>query len=269
MFGYILFSKANSTNEEFKAYRSHYCGLCHVLKEKYGKKGMMSLSYDMVFLEMLLSDLYDQERTEISERCTVRPARKHKAVYTNATTYAADMEMLLYYYSLLDNAYDEKKDIKKAEEYREAAERVSREYPAEAKAIKEGLIEIHEEEEKNSKDYVHMASIFGKILGEIFVWKKNDFFAPELRAIGEALGRYIYIIDAWCDKEKDKKKGIYNPLPENMSKDEVSALLTEYAASATDIFERLPLDEYVPLMRNILYSGIWVKYDLKKEGKND
>ncbi len=268
MFGYILLSKANANKQETKEYRAHYCGLCHVLKEKYGKKGMMSLSYDMVFLELLLSDLYDQERETVTESCPVHPLSRHQATFTSASRYAADMEILLYYYSLLDNAYDEKKDIKKAEEYKNYAENVSRLYPREAKAVKDGLIKIHEEEEKNNKDLVYMSSLFGNILGEIFVWKKDDFFAPELRAIGESIGRFVYIMDAWCDKEKDKKKGIYNPIPEGMDKDEVHSLLLESAASASETFERLPLDEYVPILRNILYSGIWVKYEIK-EKKND
>ena len=67
MFGFVVLSKENASEEERSIYKSHYCGLCHVLGERYGKKGMMALSYDMVFLEMLLSDLYDEEKTTGTE----------------------------------------------------------------------------------------------------------------------------------------------------------------------------------------------------------
>ena len=43
----------------------------------------------------------------------------------------------------------------------------------------------------------------------------------------------------------------------------------------TDAFERLPLVENVEILRNILYSGVWVRYGksraarLEKEKKED
>ena len=109
MFGYVLLSKSNSTEEERNLYRSYYCGLCHILKEKFGTKGQKSLSYDMVFLNMLLSDLYDEKIIEGEECCPIKPLKKHKFTCTLSTSYAADMQMLLHYYSLLDNIRDEQK----------------------------------------------------------------------------------------------------------------------------------------------------------------
>ena len=61
MFGYVTADIANMSKEEKACYKAHYCGLCHVLKERYGTAGTSLLSYDMTFLEMLLSDLNDAE----------------------------------------------------------------------------------------------------------------------------------------------------------------------------------------------------------------
>ena len=105
-----------------------------------------------------------------------------------------------------------------------------------------------------------MALLFGRILGEIFVQDDEDFFASELRLIGCGLGRFIYILDAYNDRVKDQKKGLYNPLGQEMSNDEVKELLLDAASIASAAFERLPLDEYIPILRNILYSGIWTKF---------
>lgn len=266
MFGFVVLSKDNSTKEERELYKGHYCGLCHVLSEKYGKKGMMALSYDMVFLEMVLSDLYDEAKTEGTETCSLHPFKSHRYIHSKSSSYASDMQMLLYYYSLLDHVHDEGKGAKKAESYKERADELESIYPRQAKAIKEGLAEITEREERNDRNVGEMSLLFGKILGEVFVSDDEDFFAPSLRMLGCGLGRFIYILDAWTDKEKDYRKGLYNPLDRNCSKEEAESLLLDAAADATEAFERLPLDEHISILRNILYSGIWTRF---KAGKKD
>ena len=116
MFGYVTADIKGLSKEERATYKAHYCGLCHVLKERYGSIGTSSLSYDMTFLEMLLSDLNDRKETEGSERCSVHPIKEHTYIYTDSTGYAADMQMLLGYYSLLDNIHDEGKGEKEESE---------------------------------------------------------------------------------------------------------------------------------------------------------
>ena len=50
MFGYIIINKGDMKFREFDIYHSYYCGLCQALKERYGKLGQISLSYDITFL---------------------------------------------------------------------------------------------------------------------------------------------------------------------------------------------------------------------------
>lgn len=267
MFGFIVLSKANSSDEEQKSYKAHYCGLCHVLKKKYGKKGTIALSYDMVFLELLLSDLYDRPLNSGKEKCSIHPIKEHNYIFTEATDYAADMQMLLYYYSLLDNVHDEGKDIKKADGYKAYAEELEKKYPRQAEAVKKGLSELSKHEKENLKDPILMSLLFGSLLGEIFVWKEEDFFSSELRAIGCAIGRFIYIMDAWTDRKKDLKRNQYNPLRNDITEKEAEEMLLDAASAATESLERLPLDENISLLRNILYSGIWFRFGKKeKEG---
>lgn len=267
MFGFVVLSKKNASQEEQKTYKSHYCGLCHALNESYGKKGMMALSYDMVFLEMLLSDLYDQEKITGKETCHIHPFKAHDYTIAKASDYAADMQMLLYYFSLLDNVHDEGKDKKKAETYKENVKTLMAKYPRQGEAIQKGLEEIERREKENEKDPSLMSLLFGRILGEVFVPSDEDFFSSDLRALGCGLGRFIYLLDAWTDRKKDAKKGLYNPLPDNIKQEEIHAMLLDAASTASTAFERLPLDEYISILRNILYSGIWIRF--KAEEKNE
>lgn len=260
MFGFVVLNKADASEKDKEAYKAHYCGLCHVLDEKYGKKGMLSLSYDMVFLDLLLEDLYNETPISGMERCKLHPLKEHRFQISEATGYSADMQMLLYYYSLLDNLKDEGRDEKKVLLYKDAILTLSERFPRQAKAIQSRLEELGKEEKNNNKDPEKLSLIFGRLLGEVFAREDDGFFSSDLRALGCALGRFIYLLDAWVDKKKDEKKNLFNPLPDSISAEEMEQMLLDAASAASGTFERLPLDENLPLLRNILYSGIWSSF---------
>ncbi len=269
MFGYVLANGSSLSKEEKAIYKAHYCGLCRVLREKYGNQAMMALSYDMVFLEMLLADLSDDEETRGSERCIPHPVKEHEYIITPSTYYAADMQMLLGYYSLLDHLNDDGKGKDKEAKARKLLPSLEEKYPRQSAALKENLAILGENEKKNLRDPETMSLIFGNILGEIFVVDDTSFFRDDLRTLGCGLGRFIYLIDAWCDREKDRKKGSYNPLDENISRETMKAMLLDAASTASDAAERLPLDQHVFILRNILYSGIWSKFEDRKNTNDD
>ena len=68
MFGYVTINKDALSAEEYQRFRAQYCGLCHVLAQRYGKVGRAVLSYDMAFLSALLASLYEPEERAGEER---------------------------------------------------------------------------------------------------------------------------------------------------------------------------------------------------------
>ena len=46
-------------------------------------------------------------------------------------------------------------------------------------------------------------------------------------------------------------------------------ILTMMLAEACKSFERLPLVEYASILRNILYSGVWCRYELTNQKRKD
>ena len=105
--------------------------------------------------------------------------------------------------------------------------------------------------------------LFG-LLGELYVWKK-DVYERDLRELGFYLGKFIYLCDSFEDVEQDIKKKNYNPLVERFERPEFEAesrmMLEDMMARACRAFECLPLLEDAPIMRNILYSGIWLRFE--------
>lgn len=103
MFGYIVMNKPEIKMKDFDMYRTFYCGLCRELREKYGISGQITLSYDMTFVIMLLSGLYEPKTYKGTTRCILHPVRKQPVRKNVMTEYCADMNILLTYYKCLDD----------------------------------------------------------------------------------------------------------------------------------------------------------------------
>ena len=73
MFGYIECNRSKLSKEEEERYQSVYCGLCRNLKMRYGELERMSLSYDMTFVILFLSSLYEPKEKTTDFRCGIHP----------------------------------------------------------------------------------------------------------------------------------------------------------------------------------------------------
>ncbi len=269
MFGYVLINKPELKIREFENYRSYYCGLCHQLKEEYGTVGRMTLNYDITFLTMLLSDLYDVEDETKNSRCVVHPLHKHCSRQNKITQYCADMCILLSYYKCVDDWNDEKKLSKRflGKVLKRKYKKVKARYPQKADFIESRLNMLSIVESSKITHIDKAARVFGEIMAELFVYK-DDMWKEDLYKIGFYLGKYIYLLDAYEDIEEDLKSGSYNPLKEIYQnenfEEQVLQLLLLMIGECTDAFERLPLVENVEVLRNILYSGVWVRFGKAK-----
>lgn len=272
MFGYVLVNKPELKIKEFDAYRSYYCGLCHALKDRHGLAGRLTLNYDMTFLIMILSDLYDEKESCDCHHCIVHPLEKHNCRRSSVTDYCADMCVLLAYYKCRDDWKDEHKlkaRLAMAALSRKA-KRVAARYPEKADFVEKKMNMLDIVENAKNLPIDKVAKVFGEIMAEVFVYK-DDFWKEDLYKVGFFLGKFIYLLDAYEDIEKDIKTGDYNPFKELYGKpdfdDQVLNLLLLMIGECTDAFERLPLVENVEILRNILYSGVWVRYGKAKAEK--
>ena len=272
MFGYIYVNEQELKLKEYTVYRSFYCGLCHNLKQRYGRTAQMMLNYDLTFLALLLSGLYEPDTESFEKRCIPHPVKKHKMVGNEAVDYAADMCVLVSYQKLKDDWEDEKKQTRRAAAamLRSAYEKVAEKYPRQVKAIEENIRLLHEAERQNCKDIDYVAGLTGKFLAELFVWK-DDIWQDELRTMGFFMGKYIYLMDALEDVEQDKKNKNYNlfseygPVWGTEKEKEIHEILVAMMTEASRSFERLPILQNAEIIRNILYSGVWCKYVMIKE----
>jgi len=275
MFGYIVINKAEMKFKDFDMYQSYYCGLCNRLKECYGRRGQMTLSYDMTFLIVLLTGLYEPETTINSVNCIAHPFEKHTARTNEYSDYAASMNLILTYYKCKDDWNDERKKKSYAvmQALRSKMEVIKKAYPEKVSRVTANLQRLSILETENEQNIDLMAGLFGEIMAELFA-VRHDEWETSLRKIGFFLGKFVYLMDAYEDVEKDIKSGNYNPFKKTFTEDadfadNIRSLLTLMMAECSREFEKLPILMHTDILRNILYSGVWQKYVLVTEKRNN
>jgi len=274
VFGYIIANADNLPRERWVRFREFYCGLCRVLRRKYGALGGVTLSYDMTFLAMLLNALYEPGEQRREERCPAHPLKRHHYVTSDVLDYCADMNVALSYHKCLDNWRDDKNAVSAAEAklLEGAYRRIQAVWPEQCHAIEIWLDEIHRIESDNREAVDPPVNATGRMLGRLFQYRPEDIWAESLRVIGDGLGRFIYLMDAYDDLPRDVKRGGYNPLKALRGRDDYEDFCRDAmmmaVADATREFELLPIVQDADVLRNILYSGIWSKYVLIRQKRD-
>ena len=145
--------------------------------------------------------------------------------------------------------------------------KIIKKYPYKAQNIKRSLQKLAAAEKRNCSSIDYTAGCFGDICAGIFVCH-NDEWAGDLRRMGYFLGKFIYLMDAYEDMEEDKKKNCYNPFLATrdvcITHEEVYKILLMMMSEAGKAFERLPVVQNVGILRNIIYSGVWCRYECIK-----
>ncbi|MBQ7867050.1 MAG: hypothetical protein IJ354_02755 [Clostridia bacterium] len=273
MFGYVTIAAGALTPEQQVRYRAFYCGLCHALGRRHGQLGRMTLSYDATFLYLLLTSLYEPESTEGSARCLPHPFKPHAYVQNELADYCCDMNIALAYHKCLDDWQDDHSLTGRTEAalLRQAYDRVYSLYPDKCREIERCLKAISALEKSGESSPDTGANLSARMLGVIYRFRE-DMWADTLGTLGEGLGRFVYLMDAYDDLEADLKKGRYNPLHAWHDRDDyetfVKDSLTLLIGEATEAFETLPLVQNMDILRNILYSGCWSRYQLKQQKHN-
>lgn len=271
MFGYLAADTAHLTPEELVRYKACYCGLCRCLHQRHGVSARLTLNYDMTFLALLLQSLYEPEERKGDDTCLVHPFRSRQWQQSDVTGYASDMNLVLAYLKCLDDWEDDGSmlSLGEAKALQKVYEKVSGLYPRQCRVMKESLDSLGRLEKAGREDPDAAAASFGRLLGELFVWR-DDRWSDTLRQMGDALGRALYVIDACMDLAGDAACSRYNPfrryygLTDNAAR--FRAILQMLMGDCLRSFDRLPLVQDVSILKNILCIGFWTQFD-RKYGK--
>jgi len=264
VFGFVTASVGELDKAQKDRYGSIYCGICREIRMRGTQTARLGLSYDMAFLALLLMSLYEPEEETGSLLCAAHPLRRKVWADNEYIRYAADMNIALSYYNLLDDWQDDRKLSAKllASSFQQVLPALQAQYPRQCKAITDCLESLHSLEQSNCPNPDAPAACFGRLMAELLVYRE-DLWADTLRETGFHLGRFIYMADAAVDYRADKRKNKYNPfLAMNSGEDWPSweEYLVLAISRCTANYEKLPLVQDKALLDNILYSGVWCSF---------
>ena len=271
MFGYLTARTDLLDEERMARYKACYCGLCRSLRSRSGLAAGLTLNYDMSFLVLLLSSLYEPEEQAGHDPCLVHPFRARDWFSDEITDYAADMNVALGYYKCMDNWDDDGSLLAVAEAglLKRSYHEIASKYPRQCGAMADAIAALAgiERERRDAPD--EAAAAFGALMGELFVLRDDRWSAP-LRAMGDALGRFLYIMDACMDLDADVFRNRFNPFRrryglknESYFRDILQMLLGECLRH----YDRLPLVRDRDILDNILCAGVWAQFDNKFKAK--
>lgn len=265
MFGYVITNCKTLTDAQRTRFRALYCGMCRTLHHRYGNLGRFTLSYDMTFLAMVLSALYEPEEESGHEKCLPHPMRAHEYVVNPMMDYAVDLNILLAWHKCADNWQDDRNPAYAAAKLALGrAYRRARDFrPDKCRAIEAWMDGIREIECGGVEAIDPPMNLTGAMMGALFQYR-DDYWAEPLYRMGEGLGKFIYFMDAYDDLASDVRHRKYNPLKSMMDQPNFEEIckdgLTMVMADCADAFEELPVVKDADLIRNILYSGVWARY---------
>lgn len=277
MFGYVTPCKMELKVKDFEKFKAYYCGLCKSIKKNYGNIPRMTLNYDMTFLAILLDSFQDKKCEFENQSCVVHPTGKKVVIINNnAIDYAAFCNVSLAYYKLLDDVWDDNSIKSKA--YSSILKSYINKVPEQLNLlqskIEEKLKELYFlEKNAKGKNIDELSNPFAELTG-IILSSFNETYRDKLYWLGYNLGKWIYIIDAFDDLEKDIQKNKFNALnaaynssnlPYNEFYDNIANrvdfLLVSCAANCYESLEGMDLKKNEDIIKNILQFGLMEKMD--------
>lgn len=275
MFGYIRPLECELKVREQAEYRGVYCGLCKSIGRRYGQIERLTLSYDCAFLALTLSVLTGGA-TFTPGNCGPRVYRGKRPIANPSAVldYAADVNVLLAWYKAADDTADEKSAKAAAAKLalKRAYRKAARANPHLDAAIRESMDTLHALEAKETASTDEPSNAFGSLLASVIL---NAPMLPEHERTAAQwmyynLGKWIYLIDAWDDREKDEKSGSYNPfLLTKMEREQAEFLLNITLNEAKKGYDLLNLTAPSGLMDNIMTLGLVHAQERVLSGERD
>lgn len=272
MFGYIRVHKPELRIKEYEMYKAVYCTLCKKLGKDYGLISRLTLSYDFTFLALLKMSLEENSVTTERKPCAFNPLKKCNYCTDNqdAFDFSAAAAQIMLYYKVCDNVCDEN-GLKKFVNiilkgfFSSTHKKASGKFPGLEEVVRDYISAQQLLEKENNPSLDNAAEPTALALGKIFQECSSDFSQKRiLHRLGYSLGRFIYILDAYCDLSADKKKGRYNPLIfKDNPRESVEQQLIASINDAKLSFELLEIHKFKNILGNVIYLGL--EEALKKE----
>ncbi len=212
MFGYVRADTPYLYIKDEQLYRAMYCGVCKGIAEVCGQTARMGLSYDITFFSVLMHNILGEDVKIEKQHCLTHCIRaRQMAEVDELTRQLGALNTFLVYYKYTDDIEDGDRGRGKRLWFKRGFKRAKKRYPEIEKIVRESL-QAQAAVEKAKTDSVDRAADgTATMLAQFSDYALGEKRSSYTRNLFYAIGKWIYLIDALDDYDKDVKKGAYNP----------------------------------------------------------
>ena len=269
MFGYVRADTPYLYIKDNELYRAMYCGVCKGIAETSGNAARMGLSYDVTFLSVIMHNILGIDVKIEKQHCLTHCIRtRNMAAVDELTRQLGALNTVLVYYKYTDDINDGDKGKGKRLWFKEGFKRAAKRYPEIVKIVSEHLAEQEKTEKAKVDSVDRAADATANMLAAFSDYALGEKATMHTRSLFYAVGKWIYLIDALDDYDKDKAKGAYNPfllaykaecrkaLVEGEHAEEIAFIFRSIFFDIRENLKEIPFRFNTDLQDNILLRGI-------------
>lgn len=212
MFGYIRTDPAYLYGKDDILYRAFYCGLCKSIGKSCGQRARFALNYDLTFLSAFAHNVCGEDVQIERQRCVMHWFRKRPMAGVDALSVrVAHLNVILTYHKLSDDVLDSGRRRGLRAFFSGAYRRARAAEPEFDRIVAERYGELIRLEREGCDGIDRAADPFGQMLSDLSVALMGDCADENVKRVFYGVGKWIYLIDALDDIDKDLKKKNFNP----------------------------------------------------------
>jgi len=211
MFGYVKTDNPNMIVKDTVLYKAMYCGLCKAIGKSCNQKSRLCLNYDLTFLSLFCHNVLDVDVKIEKKHCAIHPLKRRPITMVDELTMRiARLNVILAYFKCQDDVMDSKKGRLKRSLFKSGYKKAKRKEAGFDMAVSRMYQDLRALEERETDSIDMIADPFGIMMQSIVKGLLNDKYTEEIGQFSYYLGKWIYLIDAIDDFDKDKKKNNFN-----------------------------------------------------------
>ena len=271
MFGYVKPDLPHLYLKDDTLYKALYCGVCKSIGRTCGQCARFSLTYDVAFLSAVVHNLLGTDVKVERKHCIIHPITKRPIANPDEISDTlACLNVILAYYKVQDDIEDNGKGKFLRLFFSRAFKRATKKCPELKQIVQDNYSQLFKLEKAGETSVDRLADPFSNMLVELSKSLLGDTASESSDLFFYNMGKWIYLIDALDDYDKDIKKGNFNPFYSAYKKpdydglktevgEEVSFILTSTLAGIEEGLKGLRFRFNADLIRNISLRGTMQK----------
>ncbi len=213
MFGYISPDTPYLFKKDEILYKALYCGLCKGIGAGCGQVARTALQYDMAFASALVHNIRGEDVKIKKARCAAHWFRRRPIAAVDDTAIALGcVNTALAYFKLCDDKADGEVRGVLRHLYKKGYKRVLKRHPRVADIVSKQMQAQSTLEKAGCAVIDEACEPTANMMREISDYLLKEYSTPQTQKLFYNLGKWVYLIDALDDYDKDVKKSRYNVL---------------------------------------------------------